>query len=121
VEDRIEARLSPGLVELDRLLVEGGVGQYDFAFLDADKRNYPAYFEQLLALLRPGGLLVADNVLWNGDVIDPRPDQHKAAIRRFNAQLSRDSRVFMRMIPLEDGLTLAIKNAKSYVPGKWQK
>jgi caffeoyl-CoA O-methyltransferase len=111
VADRIEARLSPGLVELERLLAEGGAEQYDLAFLDADKRNYPVYGEQLLALLRPGGLLVADNVLWNGRVINPRPDDREAlAIQRFNEQLSRDPRLLLSMVPLGDGLMLAIKN-----------
>ncbi len=111
VADRIEARLSPGLVELEHLLAEGEAGQYDFAFLDADKRNYPAYFAQLLGLLRPGGLLVADNVLWNGDVIHPQLGEPGAlAIQRFNTQLARDPRVSISMIPLGDGLTLAVKH-----------
>ena len=110
MEDRIEARLSPGLVELERLLGDGGAGQYDLAFLDADKRNYPAYYERLLLLLRPGGLLVADNVLWDGHVLDTTLDPQGVGIQRFNAQLAEDPRVRVSMLPLGDGLTLAVKN-----------
>jgi predicted O-methyltransferase YrrM len=112
VEDRIDARLSPALVELPRLLSEGGAGRYDLAFLDADKLNYPAYYEHLLALLRPGGLLVADNVLWGGHAAETRPeDRETAAIREFNRRLYGDERIFLSTLPVGDGLTLALKKA----------
>lgn len=110
VEGRIEARLAPALVELDRLRSEGREAPFDLAFLDADKRNYPAYLELLLGLLRPGGLLVVDNVLWGGHVLEPGEGNLDAqAIRTFNARLAEDPRVDVSMIPLGDGLTLAIR------------
>lgn len=110
VEGRIEARLSPALVELPRLIAEGGAGRYDLAFLDADKRNYPAYYEHLLTLLRPGGLLVADNVLWGGGAADPNKGGPEAAgVREFNRRLRGDERVFLSALPAGDGLALALK------------
>jgi predicted O-methyltransferase YrrM len=110
VDSRIDARLSPALVELPRLLAEGGAGKYDLAFLDADKMNYPAYYEHLLALLRPGGLLVADNVLMGGDVAGSKTaDRRTEAMRRFNRHLHRDDRIFLSMLPVGDGLTLVLK------------
>jgi predicted O-methyltransferase YrrM len=71
VERKIELRLGPALDTLDALLAEGQAGQYDFAFIDADKGNYANYYERTLALLRRGGLVAADNVLWRGEVADP--------------------------------------------------
>jgi caffeoyl-CoA O-methyltransferase len=110
VEGRIDARLSPALVELPRLIDEGGAGRYDLAFLDADKLNYPAYYEHLMALLRPGGLLVADNVLWGGTAADPRAKAAAtSAIREFNRRLCGDDRIFLSTLPVGDGLTLALK------------
>ncbi len=108
VEHKIDLRLAPALETLGGLLAAGEAGSYDFAFLDADKENYPRYYELLLELLRPGGLLVADNTLWSGRVADPANDEASTvALRRFNAQLHRDARVDVSLVPVGDGLTLA--------------
>jgi predicted O-methyltransferase YrrM len=108
VEHRLDLRLGPALETLGGLLAAGEAGSYDFAFLDADKENYPRYYELLLELLRPGGLLVADNTLWSGRVADPANDEASTvALRRFNAQLHRDARVDVSLVPVGDGLTLA--------------
>jgi predicted O-methyltransferase YrrM len=107
---RIELRIAPALQTLDALLAEGGAGSYDFGFIDADKGAYPDYYERLLALLRPGGLITVDNTLWDGDVADPAnsaPDT--VAIRAFNAKLRADERVDLSLVPIGDGLTLARK------------
>jgi predicted O-methyltransferase YrrM len=110
VHDRIELRIAPALQTLDALLEEGGAGTYDFAFIDADKEAYQEYYERLLELVRPGGLITVDNTLWDGDVADPanmEPDT--VAIRAFNAQLRDDERIDLSLVPIGDGLTLAHK------------
>jgi predicted O-methyltransferase YrrM len=110
VSDRVELRLAPALDTLDALIAAGESGTFDFAFIDADKGNYSNYYERALALLRPGGLIAIDNVLWDGKVIDPvdtDPDTPK--IREFNTKLQADTRVTLSLIPLGDGLTLACK------------
>ena len=110
VEDRIELRLAPALETLDSLLAGGQAGSFDFIFIDADKENYDNYYERSLVLLRTGGLVVADNVLWHGTVIDPH--DHSAdteAIRAFNRKLHADGRVWLSMATMGDGLTLACK------------
>jgi caffeoyl-CoA O-methyltransferase len=110
VAHKIDLRLAAATRTLDALLAEGGEGRYDFAFIDADKGNYLAYYERCLRLLRPGGLIAADNTLWSGDVADPantKPDT--VALRAFNDTLHRDERVDLAMLPLGDGLTLARK------------
>lgn len=95
---------------LEELLGEGGADSFDFAFLDADKRNYHVYYELLLKLVRPGGLIVVDNVLWHGRVADPEEKDNKTAyIRRFNAFLFHDTRVTTSMVPIGDGVTLCRK------------
>lgn len=107
---RIDLRIAPALETLDALLAGGGAGAYDFAFIDADKGAYAEYYERLLELLRPGGLIAVDNTLWNGDVADPgnrEPDT--VAIRAFNDQLRDDARVDLSLVPIGDGLTLARK------------
>jgi caffeoyl-CoA O-methyltransferase len=110
VESRIDLRLAPALRTLDALIAEGQSGDYDFAFIDADKTNYMNYYERCLTLLRPGGLIVIDNVLWSGSVIDAADqDADTCAIRDFNAALHRDQRVKISMLPVADGLTLAMK------------
>jgi len=93
-----------------RLLDEGGGGSFDMIFIDADKRLYPEYYENSVELVRPGGLVLADNVLWGGAVADPA-DQRKstAAIRRLNERVAADDRVDMTMLPMGDGLTIARK------------
>jgi caffeoyl-CoA O-methyltransferase len=110
VEDRIELRQGPALDTLDALLAEGAAGSFDLAFIDADKGNYPAYYERSLALLRPGGLIAVDNVLWHGRVADAEdrsPDTE--AIRRFNRALHADSRVALALATMGDGMALALK------------
>ena len=110
VENKIELRLAPALETLDQLLREGEANQFDFAFIDADKENYQNYYERCLALLRPGGLIAVDNVLWGGSVIQAdKQDTDTVAIRRFNEQIKQDKRVDISMLPIGDGLTLARK------------
>ena len=110
VEDKIELRLGPALATLDTLIAQGNGGSFDFAFIDADKANYANYYDRALELLRPGGLMAIDNVLWDGDVIDPGiTDADTEAIRAFNRKLRADDRVALSLVPLGDGLTLACK------------
>jgi caffeoyl-CoA O-methyltransferase len=110
VAGRIDLRLAPALETLDALLAAGEAGRYDFAFIDADKEAYPEYYERLLQLLRPGGLIAVDNTLWDGAVADPadhEPDT--VAIRAFNERLHGDERIDLSLVPIGDGLTLARK------------
>lgn len=110
VADRIELRLAPALETLDGLVRAGASGSFDFAFIDADKANYQAYFERALTLLRAGGLIAVDNTLWQGAVADPKVrDEDTEAIRTFNRRLKEDQRVFPSMLPIGDGLSLALK------------
>ncbi|KKJ01086.1 class I SAM-dependent methyltransferase [Prochlorothrix hollandica] len=110
VADKIDLRLGDAVEILGQLLDEGQRNTFDFAFIDADKANYGTYYEQCLALVRPGGLIVIDNVLWGGKVIDTADDRpNTQAIRTFNAQLLQDDRVDLSLIPVADGLTLARK------------
>jgi caffeoyl-CoA O-methyltransferase len=110
VDHKIELRLAPALQTLDELIAAGAAGSFDFAFIDADKGNYPAYYEKCLELLRPGGLIAVDNVLWGGAVADPtdRSDDTEA-IRAFNAKLRDDKRVSLSLVAIGDGLNLARK------------
>jgi caffeoyl-CoA O-methyltransferase len=110
VEDKIELRLAPALDTLDALIAEGHGGTFDFAFIDADKANYVNYYDRAMVLVRPGGLIAADNVLWEGDVTDAsKTDAETEAIRAFNRKLQADERVTLSIVPLGDGLTLACK------------
>lgn len=110
VEGRIKLHLAPAIETLDHMLAEGQAGSVDFAFIDADKVNYPNYFEKCLALLRTGGVIAVDNVLWGGSVIDSKKnDEDTIAIRHFNKRLQSDSRVDISLVPIADGLTLARK------------
>jgi caffeoyl-CoA O-methyltransferase len=110
VEDKIELRLGRALDTLDALIAEGNGATFDFAFIDADKANYANYYERAMVLVRPGGLIVIDNVLWDGDVIDgSKTDADTEAIRAFNRKLQADDRVTLSLVPLGDGLTLACK------------
>jgi caffeoyl-CoA O-methyltransferase len=110
VEEKIELRMGPALETLDALLAEGQAGQFDFAFIDADKGNYENYYERALALLRRGGLLAADNVLWRGVVADPGArDEETEIMRAFNRKLHEDARVAISMATMGDGLMLACK------------
>ncbi len=110
VAGRIELRLAPALETLDGLLAEGQAGGFDLAFIDADKINYGGYVERALELLRPGGLMLVDNVLWDGAVADPaKQDDETKAIRALNSALHHDQRVTLSLVPVGDGLTLARK------------
>ncbi|MEQ9363239.1 MAG: class I SAM-dependent methyltransferase, partial [Leptospirales bacterium] len=111
VADRIDLRLAPAQSTLDAVLKEPGrAGSFDFAFIDADKGGYRAYFEACLALLRPGGLIAVDNVLWGGAVADPKnTEADTLAIREFNAFVHADERVDLSLVPIGDGLSLARK------------
>lgn len=110
VAEKIELRLAPALETLDQLLADGQGGRIDFCFIDADKENYEAYFERCLELLRPGGLIVVDNVLWDGAVADPeRRDPRTLAIRALNEKLRSDERISLSLLPVGDGVSLARK------------
>jgi predicted O-methyltransferase YrrM len=110
IADRIELRLAPALDTLKSLLADGGAGSFDFAFIDADKTQYDAYYEAILKLLRPGGLVTIDNVLWSGAVADGRKrDADTIALRALNEKLKSDKRITLSMLPIGDGLTLARK------------
>ncbi|MEO0459260.1 MAG: class I SAM-dependent methyltransferase [Myxococcota bacterium] len=110
VAQRIDLRLAPALETLAELLAYDQAGTYDLAFIDADKTQYQDYYERLLELLRPGGLVMVDNVLWGGSVIDPdKTDESTEAIRAFNRALHADERVDISLVPIGDGLTLARK------------
>jgi caffeoyl-CoA O-methyltransferase len=110
VAERIDLRLAPAVETLDALIAAGGAGTYDFVFIDADKSSYDSYYERALELLRPGGLIAVDNVLWGGSVIDSTAnDSDTEAIRALNAKISADQRVNCSLLPLGDGLMLAHK------------
>ena len=107
---KMDLRLAPASDTLNALLKEFGSGTFDAAFIDADKENYDTYYEQCLELLRPGGLIMIDNVLWGGRVIDSQvQDEDTRAIRALNAKLKEDNRVDLSLVPIADGLTLARK------------
>jgi predicted O-methyltransferase YrrM len=111
VADKIDLRIAPAVETLDQLVTSGQQGTYDFAFIDADKANYDRYYESALVLVRSGGLIALDNVLWHGKVIDPSVnDPDTNAIRSINEKIYGDRRVSLSMIPIGDGLTLARKN-----------
>ncbi len=110
VAEKIDLRIAPALETLDGLIAGGESGSFDFAFIDADKTNYQGYFQRAFELIRPGGLIAVDNVLWHGAVIDPaRDDDDTVAIREFNSALSDDPRISLSLLPIADGLTLARK------------
>lgn len=110
VADKVELRIAPALETLDSLVAAGGGASYDFAFVDADKAGYDAYFDRLMTLLRPGGLIAFDNMLWGGRVVDPRAeDEDTLAIRALNRRLAGDDRVSLAMLPVADGVVLARK------------
>jgi predicted O-methyltransferase YrrM len=110
VEHKIDLRLAPALQTLDALVAQGEAGRFDFAFVDADKANYAAYYERCLVLVRRGGLIAFDNTLWGGAVVDPKQDDaDTVAIRALNDTLHRDERIDVAMLTVGDGLTLAMK------------
>lgn len=102
VADKIDLRIAPALETLASL-----TGPFDFAFIDADKNNYDAYYERCLQLVRPGGIIAIDNTLWHGDVIDPtKQDADTVAIRALNQKLHADPRIELSLLPMGDGLTV---------------
>ena len=110
VEDNIDLHIAPAVETLEKLISNGNEGLYDFSFIDADKINYQHYFEQSLVLVRKGGVIAIDNVLWGGRVLDNSDTEPATrAIREFNSKLFEDDRVVISMIPIGDGLTLAQK------------
>ncbi|MDZ7962368.1 MAG: class I SAM-dependent methyltransferase [Aulosira sp. DedQUE10] len=110
IADKIDLRLAPALETLDQLLATGQANTFDFAFIDADKSNYDGYYERALQLLRQGGLIAIDNVLWSGRVADPQiQNQSTQTIRALNQKLCDDERVTLSLLPIGDGLTLALK------------
>jgi predicted O-methyltransferase YrrM len=110
IADRIDLRLAPALDTLRDLLAEDGAGQYDFAFIDADKANYGGYYETCLQLLRPGGLIALDNALWSGRVADEdQSDADTTAIRALNAKIDIDGRVDSSLLTIGDGVMLVCK------------
>ena len=110
VQSKIDLRIAPALATLKALLAEGRQNSFDFAFIDADKTNYSNYYDCAFELIRPGGLIMVDNVIWSGKVADPREtDADTAALRAFNEKVHADARVFHSMLPVGDGVTLALK------------
>jgi len=111
VEHKIELVLEPAITTLDARLAAGHAGRYDFAFIDADKSNYANYYERCLKLLRPGGLIAIDNVLWSGRVAKPADpdDADTMALQQLNRALHGDARIDLALLPIGDGLTLARK------------
>ena len=110
VAAKIDLRIGPASDTLDELISGGGTGTFDFAFIDADKGNYPRYYDSCLQLLRSGGLLLVDNALWGGRVADPeRTDDITSVLREMNGKAARDARVEVSLLPIGDGVLLARK------------
>jgi predicted O-methyltransferase YrrM len=110
IADRIDLRLAPAADSLKALIDQGRSGAFDFAFIDADKTGYDTYYEAALKLLRPGGVIAIDNVLWSGKVADPADQTDDTlALRALNKKIHADPRVDATLVPIGDGLTLAMK------------
>ncbi|HYF98374.1 MAG TPA: class I SAM-dependent methyltransferase [Coxiellaceae bacterium] len=110
VAHKIQFKLGRALNSLDQLIAEGQQASFDFAFIDADKAQYDNYYERCLVLVRPGGLIAIDNVLWEGSVADTSDQEHTTiAIRALNQKLYNDARIKLSMVPIGDGLSLALK------------
>jgi caffeoyl-CoA O-methyltransferase len=110
VEHKIDLRLGRATHTLDKLIGAGEAGTYDYAFIDADKPSYDAYYERILQLVRPGGLILIDNVLWSGAVADTQiTDADTSALRQLNAKFHRVDRVDMSLLGIGDGLMLVRK------------
>jgi len=108
VDHKIEIRIAPALESLDKLIAEGQSGTFDFAFVDAHKVEYYQYYERLLQLIRKGGIIAVDNVLWGNSVLDKTNMlESTVAIREFNQKLKSDNRIKLSMLPIGDGLSLA--------------
>lgn len=111
VTGKIDLQLAPATATLDARLAAGEAGQYDFAFIDADKSSYDSYYERCLKLLRTGGLIAIDNTLWSGKVASPAADTDNdtKALQALNDKLHADQRIDLALLPIGDGLTLARK------------
>jgi len=110
VADRIDLRIGPALETIDKLIAGDGEGSFDFCFIDADKTGYDAYYERSLKLLRKGGLILIDNVLWSGSVADPQDQSASTvALRTLNRKMRDDSRIDFSLLPIGDGISLAVK------------
>lgn len=109
VAHKIDLRIAPAAQTLQASLDAGEAGSYDFAFIDADKSAYDTYYELVLRLLRPGGLVVIDNTLWHGRVAHPADSEDTRALQALNAKVHADQRVDMVLLPFSDGVTLARK------------
>ena len=111
VAHKVDLRIAPAIETLDQLIAEGHNNSFDFAFIDADKSNYDNYYERALALVRPGGLIAVDNVLWSGRVANPAREQDNRTKRidTLNQKIHADERVSMSLVPMADGLMLAMK------------
>jgi caffeoyl-CoA O-methyltransferase len=113
LDSKIDLRLGPAVETLDRMIADGEAGSFDFALIDADKTNYDRYYERVLRLLRPGGVVAIDNVLWGGSVADPsRNTPETRALRRIARKIHKDARVSSSMLPIGDGLLLARKRGR---------
>ncbi len=111
LEHKIDLHIAPAAETLNALIQKGESGTYDFAFIDADKPGYDDYYELCLQLLRPGGLIMLDNMLWGGRVLDEDSEHPEArAIRAMNLKIRDDGRVMMSLLPVSDGVTLVVKN-----------
>lgn len=111
LDKKITLHLAPAITTLEKFLSDNQQNTYDFAFIDADKPNYLRYYEYCLQLVRPGGVIAIDNVLWDGEVINPlNQDENTRIIRALNKKIAHDDRVTICMLPMGDGLTLALKN-----------
>jgi predicted O-methyltransferase YrrM len=110
IAHKIDLRIAPALETLDKLIADGETESFDFAFIDADKSTYDDYYERCLQLVRPGGLIAIDNVLWSGRVAESEvQDNRTNKIRALNQKLHQDTRVNLSVVPIADGLTLAMK------------
>lgn len=110
VAEKISLHIGPALETLDELIEANQTETYDFAFIDGHKPEYIDYYERLLQLIKPGGVIMIDNVLWSGNVADDeKQDDDTVAIRQFNKHLHNDERVSISMLPVADGITLALK------------
>jgi len=117
VQERIDLRLAPALESLQALLAAGEAETFDFAFIDADKVNYAAYYELALRLVRPGGLIAVDNTLWSGRVIESESDDADTrALASLNLHMQADTRIDFCLLPIGDGLSLAVKRPPQEPP-----
>ncbi|XP_077202086.1 catechol O-methyltransferase domain-containing protein 1 [Paroedura picta] len=110
VEHKIDLRIKPANQTLDELIASGEAGTFDFAFIDADKESYNDYYEKCLRLIRKGGIIAIDNVLWHGRVLNPgKDDLETQSLHQLNEKIFRDPRVNISMVPMGDGVTFAFK------------